>query len=447
MQPVDQHTLYELQIIAERKGAFSVFQFFDKTTTQGGSDCLKNLLSKPKPTFAGVQSFQNLIKTILKNPRTCLIDIHRSYIMAVEGYSSLSVAHSLSQDAVMHWIDTLVYFIKSPEEFYRIQSGLMATLRMLLAMRQMLADSRGAEIPEEIQRDFHFIENFLSQPTIRSFLKQSENDISKTKIFSIDYYFRVSNEKILRQLLDIFYRFDAYRSIAQTTEQHSLTFPDFKENSHEFIAEAIKHPLIPNSVVNSIKIDLNRSVCIITGANTSGKTTFLKTCGLAVYLAHLGLPVAAGSMTLPFFDRLFTSLHLTDDLTSGYSHFYNEMIRVKKIAEALQRGERCMVLVDEIFRGTNQEDAFHCSKTVLDGFCKYPGSCFLISTHLLELAENYLNSEYATSKCFKTSVIGDQFQNSYQIADGIAYEKVGSLIMNAVGITSIFTKAKRLPNR
>ncbi|CAG5071938.1 DNA mismatch repair protein MutS [Dyadobacter sp. CECT 9623] len=445
MQPVDQHTLYELQVLAERKGAFSALQFFDKTLTQGGSDYLKTLLSKPRSTLAEVQSFQQLIKTILEKPATCLIDIPRSYIMAAEGYSSLSVAHSMSQDAVMHWLDTLVYYIKSPEEFYRIQSGLMATLRMLRAMQRMLVNMQDSVIPQDAQDDVQFISKFLSTPTIRSFLKQNENDIAKTKVFSIDYYFRVSNAKALRRLLDIFYRFDAYRSIAKTTELHRLTFPDFDNATQKFAAAGIKHPLIPNGIANDIHIDLNKSVCIITGANTSGKTTFLKACGLAIYLAHLGLPVPATNITLPFFDRLFTSIHLADDLTSGYSHFYNEMMRVKSIAEALQQGDRCFVLVDEIFRGTNQEDAFHCSKTVLDGFCKYPGSYFMISTHLLELAEGYMDAEFAVNKCFKTTVLGEQFKNSFKIADGIAYERVGSLIMNAVGITSIFEKAKRLP--
>lgn len=72
----------------------------------------------------------------------------------------------------------------------------------------------------------------------------------------------------------------------------------------------------------------------------SGKTTFLKACGLAVYLAHIGLPVPAGSMQLNHFDCLLTSIHLSDNLALGYSHFYTELIRIKEVAETISGGQR-----------------------------------------------------------------------------------------------------------
>jgi DNA mismatch repair ATPase MutS len=443
MHPLEPHSLQELQIYAENRNAFSAYHFFDKTHTQGGSDYLKLMLAKPKTNINEVRQFQSLIQAILADKHICKIDVNRSYVLAVEGYCTLSVAHSMSQDLIQHWLDTFVYFLKSPEEFYRIQSGLTATLRFLKAFQEMLDVMKNASQPMEIEQDIQFIKAFLSSSTVTNSLKQQQNRLSKRAVFHLDYFFRVKKVKVLRELLDIFYRFDAYHSIAKTAEMHSLVFADFDENCNEVCAENLLHPLIPNGIKNSFKMDLNRGVCIITGANTSGKTTFLKTCGLVLYLAHLGWPVPVTRLRLPFFQRLFTSLHLSDDLGSGYSHFYNEMMRIKAFSEALQQGDRCFILVDEIFRGTNQDDAMFCSKTVLDGFSKYPGSAFMISTHLLDLAESYTGSEYVIFRCFKTTINGNQFKNSFEIQEGIAYEKVGSLIMRNIGITDMLQNAKR----
>jgi DNA mismatch repair protein MutS len=130
-------------------------------------------------------------------------------------------------------------------------------------------------------------------------------------------------------------------------------------------------------------------------------------------------------------------LLLSDDIVLGYSHFYNEIMRVKEIAQALYDEEKCCILIDELFRGTNQEDALHCSKTVLNGFANYPSSVFIVSTHLMELLDTYLESPAVCFKCFKTTVTGRDFVNTFKLEDGIASEKVGKLIMEKVGIPSL----------
>jgi DNA mismatch repair ATPase MutS len=98
------------------------------------------------------------------------------------------------------------------------------------------------------------------------------------------------------------------------------------------------------------------------------------------------------------------------------------------------------VIVDELFRGTNQEDAFHCSKTVIDGFSGYQNSVFLISTHLYELLENYKNRNSVAFRCFKTKITGNDFENTFQIEEGIASERIGQLILDKVGIPELLRK-------
>lgn len=443
MQPVDRHTLHELQLLPETSRAASIFDFFNRTETLGGADYLKTLIGKPKATLTEVSGIQRLLKRMASEPAAWQVNIPKSYVAAVESYYSLSVAHSMSQDVVKHWFDTLLYSYRNAAEFYRIQSGVLATIRLVRALQSTLSNIADLVDQDELSEDLKSVRKFILSKRLASFITKTDQSLSNTSIFYLDYHFRVKHKEAFRQVLDTVYRLDAWLAIVKTAQMHELTWPVFGNDADGFQVEQAWHPLIANPVPNDFHLPDNKAACILTGANTSGKTTFLKTCGVIVYLAHLGWPVPAKSLHLPFLDRLFTSIHLSDDLNAGFSHFYNEMMRIKSMAEALHQGERCFVIIDELFRGTNQEDALHCSKTVIDGFSQYSGSYFLVSTHLHELIGHYQGGPGISLQCFKTRIAGNQFNNTFQIEPGAAFEKVGRLIMDQTGVTALLEKAKR----
>lgn len=443
MQPVDRHTLHELQLLPENSRTASIFAFFNQTESLGGSDYLKSIITKPKETLPEILRFQNLLKAIAMRPSAWQVNIAKAYTAAAESYFALSVAHSMSQDVVKHWFDTWLYSVKNKGEYYRIQSGVLATLRLARAVENTLNNLAEMPVPDEIAEDIAQLRKFILSPILSVFLKKNDGRLSNRSIFYLDYYFRISHRDQFRQMLDTLYRLDACQAIVKTARRHQLAFPEFEKHSNGVRAEAAWHPLLPDAVANDFALARHQPVCILTGANTSGKTTFLKTCGILIYLAHLGWPVPAKSLHLPFINRLFTSIHLSDDLDQGFSHFYNEMMRIKQISEALSGGEACLVIVDELFRGTNQEDALHCSKTVLDGFAHFDGSYYLVSTHLHELITHYTGHPNLSFRCFRTLITDNQFQNTFKIEEGAAFEKVGRLIMDQTGVTALLQDAKR----
>jgi DNA mismatch repair protein MutS len=443
MHPVDRHILHELQLLPESGRTASVFAFYNQTETQGGADYLKSIITKPKETLAEVLSFRELLKAISLRPAAWQINVPKAYAAAAESYYALNVAHSMSQDVIKHWFDTWWYSRRNKAEYYRIQSGVLATIRVLSAVQNTLNNLSETVIPEEISEDVGLVRKFVFSPALSAFLKKDSNTLSNGSIFYLDFHFRISHRKEFRHMLDTIYRLDACRAIIRTARQNQLSFPIFDTQPNGFEVGAAWHPLIENAVPNDFQLANDNAVCILSGANTSGKTTFLKTCGILVYLAHLGWPVPAQSLRLPFANRLFTSIHLSDDLDQGFSHFYNEMMRIKQIARALSSGEACFVIVDELFRGTNQEDALHCSKTVLDGFADFKGSYFLVSTHLHELITDYSGNARISFRCFRTHISENQFQNTFKIENGAAFEKVGRLIMDQTGVTALLQNAKR----
>jgi len=100
MHAVEEHTLLELQLLSKNYQEMTILQFFDRTETQGGRDYLRKLLQKPAGTPAKISDSQALLKSITANPAFWKIDVHRSYIHAVESYHALNVAHSMSQDVI-----------------------------------------------------------------------------------------------------------------------------------------------------------------------------------------------------------------------------------------------------------------------------------------------------------------------------------------------------------
>jgi DNA mismatch repair ATPase MutS len=106
-------------------------------------------------------------------------------------------------------------------------------------------------------------------------------------------------------------------------------------------ARGLGHPLIPaeQRVSNDFTIESLGELVIVTGSNMSGKSTFLRTLGINLALAHAGTAVCAQSLRiLPF--RLFTSIQVSDSLSDGISYFYAEVRRLKALLDALENGQQ-----------------------------------------------------------------------------------------------------------
>ena len=100
----------------------------------------------------------------------------------------------------------------------------------------------------------------------------------------------------------------------------------------------------------------------------AGKSTFLKSVSLTVYLAHIGFPVPAKSCEISIFNGLFTTINLSDDIQQGYSHYYSEVKRIKDMALNLNSHKKLFIIFDELFRGTNVKDAYEASLLITKVF-------------------------------------------------------------------------------
>jgi len=194
------------------------------------------------------------------------------------------------------------------------------------------------------------------------------------------------------------------------------------------------------AVAYDVQMDRQSNFLFLTGANMAGKSTFIKAVGGAVFLAHLGMGVPAKSMQLSLFDGILSNINVVDNIVKGESYFFNEVQRIRNTLLKITDNNKWLVLIDELFKGTNVQDAMKCSSTVIKGLIKIKNSVFILSTHLYEIAEELKQYPNISFKYFETSIKDDQLEFSYQLKDGISNDRLGYLILKREKVVEMLEK-------
>jgi len=231
--------------------------------------------------------------------------------------------------------------------------------------------------------------------------------------------------------------FEAYLSISTGIASHGFVFPDFDED--HFSLEGFYHPVLKNPVKNDFVA--HRQVILLTGPNMSGKSTLLKAVSLCVYLAHTGLAVPASKAVMPYFKTISVAINLTDSIVSGYSHFMSEIITLKNVVTEAGKDTRCFAVFDELFRGTNIEDALEISTVTIKGLTRFPKSLFLISTHLHQLKDLEEIRNHQITTCFIECEMKDNNPAfTYKLKEGWGDLKLGRILFEKEGLNKLLDR-------
>ena len=183
-------------------------------------------------------------------------------------------------------------------------------------------------------------------------------------------------------------------------EVNSSLSLEIKAGRHPVI-ETLMRPgeeYVPNDVMLDNK---NQQIIILTGPNMSGKSALLRQTALIVLLAQIGSFVPADSAKFGWFDKIFTRVGASDNISRGESTFMVEMLETSMILHNLS--ERSLVLLDEIGRGTSTYDGMSIARAIVEYIHEYgKGAKTLFATHYHEL--NDLESLYSGVKNFHVAV-------------------------------------------
>ncbi len=248
----------------------------------------------------------------------------------------------------------------------------------------------------------------------------------------------VKNENF-KKFWNLYFLFEVYLTISAGTIKHGFCFPKISASNYILELSGLYHPSLKNPVRNSLIPKTN--VALFTGPNMSGKSTFLKAVALCVYLGHLGFATPAENGKIPLFNSFYISINKDDDITNGYSHFMNEIVYLKVVIEAANSGERCFAVFDELFKGTNVEDAVNIFSITLEGLTKYSSSLFLISTHLSQLKniapiiKNHIDILY-----FESYIQDGRPFFKYSLQPGWSTLRLGEVLFKLVGLDTLLKK-------
>ncbi|HEX3343153.1 MAG TPA: hypothetical protein VHS09_01220, partial [Polyangiaceae bacterium] len=157
--------------------------------------------------------------------------------------------------------------------------------------------------------------------------------------------------------------------------------PELDPGATALCLDGAVHPLLDDAVPNSVHLE-GRGM-LITGPNMSGKSTFVKTVAINAVLAQTVYTTFARRYRAPLV-RVRTLMNAVDDVQRGRSYYYAEVEGAKGLLAPSEPGTQTLVVVDELFRGTNTSERIGACKAVLAALRRM-GHHVLASTHDREL--------------------------------------------------------------
>jgi MutS domain V len=202
-----------------------------------------------------------------------------------------------------------------------------------------------------------------------------------------------------------------------------------------FDGQELGHPLIPASqcVPNSVRLDANTRVMLVSGSNMSGKSTLLRTVGINTVLAMAGAPIRGKSLRLTPV-ALGTRIRSTDSLQEGRSNFYTEILHIRRVFDLLNGSAPLLFLFDELLEGTNSKDRQVGAEGLLRALINR-GAIGLVTTHDLALT-TVTASVGATIRNFhfQDFVEDGQMRFDYKLRDGVVARSNAIELMRLIGL-------------
>ncbi len=217
--------------------------------------------------------------------------------------------------------------------------------------------------------------------------------------------------------------------------KQDTSVPNITNTPNEIIKVVnIGHPTIPlhKLVKNSLTLTSEEQFAIITGPNMAGKSTFLRSIGINLMLAQAGFHVMAEEFTFPDM-KLYSSMRTNDDLNDETSYFHAELLRLRFIVDAVEKGEKVFIILDEILKGTNSKDKEEGSAKFLQKLNQLQVKG-IIATHDLSLTQ--LSNVYSSiiNRYFDTQIEGDNISFDYCIHNGVAKNMNASFLLRKMGL-------------
>ncbi|MDX1701625.1 MAG: hypothetical protein R3250_13450 [Melioribacteraceae bacterium] len=299
---------------------------------------------------------------------------------------------------------------------------------------------------------FLFNEKLLIEP----YIKEIDTTFSKKKIASIGSSVLLKkqiaeHEQKFNSILQYIGLLDSFISITRLVKM-GYSFPQFDYVSEKPYINAIGNwgpYLPPNQVPNNCELQ-EPNTMIITGPNTSGKSTYIRNIMVAVLLAQtLGVTCCKNLRMTPFY-YLFTYIDIPNIARFKESLFeaeINRCIEYCNLVDNLPKDKFVFTIMDEIFTGTNPKEGVGGSYAVCEYLGNFENNLLIITTHfnkLTELGEKHPD-KFKNMKFTVEEMEDGSYSRSYKITEGISDQNIAIDLLRQKGYNEkIIKRMKKL---
>ncbi|MEO6814977.1 MAG: DNA mismatch repair protein MutS [Ginsengibacter sp.] len=423
----DKTTLDDLSIFNHEE-EFSVFNKLNLTRTVGGREKLRQIFHRSLGDIREINNVHKTLQTIIEHQSRWPLIISNGSIMMIHKFYESSIDLPPSRPTIT---SASYYKLFHGPDFSLIKYSTGHAFDFIKGMQQIVSVFLNDAAPDNLKRILEKAQVLVDKTQLQIIShKVKSSDLSITEMLTLAYYIRFHYKQQMFELIEIYSHLDAWYGMAMAVNEFKLVFPVFISSEEPVLkSKKLYHILLHDPVAYDVELNKKDNFMFLTGANMAGKSTFIKAVGSAVFLAHLGMGIPAQSMELSLFAGLLSNINVMDNVAKGESYFYNEVQRIKNTILKINDGRKWLILIDELFKGTNVQDAMKCSIVVIEGLIKIKQSIFILSTHLYEIGDELKKYPNINFKYFETNVTEEHLNFSYQLRNGISNDRLGYLIL------------------
>ena len=466
-------------------GAGSIFQYICAARTKRGRDLLAASFSPEPPDFAEVRNRQRGVAEILQRPRLSL-DLEAYARLMPNNHDTSELIVSVEEDLpplgklyLLRFVMPVILILSCVAVVYELFDIWLPTAVMLFSLaisvvalpvtNEMLSPLK--IISKELRLYTAIFErlestNFSSNrlTAIHDILTDEVSATEKLKTLSLlvdaatarhnplffilgnalflaDFFlvaafmkWRVDAANHLRTWLDAFAEVEVLISLASIGQTRTTyCFPTFYEDDAPHLTvEGLTSLLVADAKGVPNDVELTAGTTIITGANMSGKTTWIRTLAAAVMVAYSGAPVCAKKFSVSRL-AVMTSIRVNDDLSLGVSTFYAELLRIKSMIEYTEKNLPMLACIDEIFKGTNVNDRVVGAKEAIRRLTN-EHSITLVTTHDFELCDMVSENTHISNAHFEEYYEGDEIKFDFKLRKGRTHTTNAKYLLRMAGI-------------
>ncbi|WP_431216316.1 MutS-related protein [Puia sp. P3] len=434
---IDNQTLDELNLLGKFR-AGSVYSLFNHIKTRGGEQLLDRMFRTPLTDAKAINERSGIFQLFQSRQATFPFDVQE--ISQMREYLDTGAGKNMAVTLGSTLVKKILSDLTRDERYKKMVQGLQATILTLNKCHDFVKEMVGSmPVGGAYFERLREVGVLLADRRLEKLRAIDIYTALPLRVLAFyDHQLKNGLYEQMEAILSFAYELDVNIAVSDVARARGWSYAKAcVAEANLLSASGLYHPGLKRGVGNSISLDGAHNVLFLTGANMAGKSTWMKSVGIGIYLAHMGFPVAAARMEFSVREGLYSSINVADNIGLGYSHFYAEVVRVKQAAEATASGKRLLLMFDELFKGTNVKDAYDGTLAVTEAFAEYRNCLFIVSTHIIEVGEALKEHSNIRPVYMPTIMDGAHPRYTYQLQDGITEDRQGMMIIRNEGILEL----------